>query len=57
MKVYVEGRDNPDKDLANKERILPKLEIEEALNCNDLMPDRIAPNPLHVTPKLVSLRP
>jgi len=39
MKVYVEGRDNPDKDLANKERILPKLEIEEALNCNDLMPD------------------
>ena len=39
MKVYVEGRDNPDKDLANKERILPKLEIEEALNCNDLMPE------------------
>ena len=39
MKVYVEGRDNPDKDLANKERILPKLEIEEALNCNNLMPD------------------
>ena len=39
MKVYVEGRDNPDKDLANKERILPKLEVEEALNCNDLMPE------------------
>ena len=36
MRVYVEGRDNPDKDLANKERILPALEIGEKLNCKSL---------------------
>lgn len=31
MKVYVEGRDNPDKDLADKERILPNLQKGETL--------------------------
>ena len=36
MRVYVEGRDNPEKDLANKERILPALTDGETLNCQKL---------------------
>jgi len=36
MRVYVEGRDNPDKDLANKERILPHMTEGESLNCTSL---------------------
>ena len=36
MRVYVEGRDNPEKDLANKERILPAISEGETLNCNEL---------------------
>ncbi len=36
MKVYVEGRDNPNKDLANKERILPSFDIGEKLNCESV---------------------
>ena len=36
MKVYVEGRDNPDGGLANKERILPDLKINEKLLCSSL---------------------
>jgi DNA topoisomerase-1 len=36
MRVYVEGRDNPEKDLANKERILPALADGEKLNCQEL---------------------
>ena len=36
MRVYVEGRDNPEKDLANKERILPALIDGETLNCQEL---------------------
>jgi DNA topoisomerase-1 len=36
MRVYVEGRDNPDRDLANKERILPAMTEGEALNCKEL---------------------
>ena len=36
MRVYVEGRDNPEKDLANKERILPALTNGETLNCQEL---------------------
>jgi len=36
MRVYVEGRDNPEKDLANKERILPALTDGETLNCQEL---------------------
>jgi len=45
MKAYVEGRDNPDKDLANKERILPALEISERLNCITLEPDSHSTKP------------
>ena len=36
MKVYVEGKDNPNKDLADKERVLPRLEKNEIVNCNFL---------------------
>jgi len=45
MKVYVEGKDNPNKDLANKERILPTLEIEEKLSCKTLDPDSHSTKP------------
>ena len=40
MRVYVEGRDNPNKDLANKETILPKLLEKENLDCQNLESDR-----------------
>ena len=36
MRVYVEGRDNPDKDLANKERLLPELKKDDEIICNIL---------------------
>ena len=36
MRVYVEGRDNPNKDLANKERILPAMVEGETLDCSTL---------------------
>ena len=36
MKIYVEGRDNPDAELANKEKILPELSIDEELVCSSL---------------------
>ena len=36
MKIYVEGRDNPDADLANKEKILPDLSVDEKLVCSSL---------------------
>ena len=36
MRVYVEGRDNPNKDLANKERILPPMVEGETLDCSTL---------------------
>jgi DNA topoisomerase-1 len=39
MRVYVEGRDNPDKDLANKERILPSMEEGEKLMFQELESD------------------
>jgi len=45
MKVYVEGKDNPNKDLANKERILPTLEIEEKLSCKTLDSDSHSTKP------------
>ena len=45
MKVYVEGKDNPNKNLANKERILPTLEIEEKLSCKTLDPDSHSTKP------------
>ena len=40
MRVYVEGSDNPDSDLANKEKILPELSEKEILNCQLLESDR-----------------
>ena len=36
MRAYVEGRDNPEKDLENKERVLPPMERGEKLNCKSL---------------------
>ena len=36
MRIYVEGRDNPNKDLANKERILPPMVEGETLDCSTL---------------------
>ena len=36
MRIYVEGRDNPDRDLANKERILPQISEGEGLGCSSL---------------------
>ncbi len=36
MKVYVEGRDNPEKDLADKERILPELKKGDILQSTSL---------------------
>jgi len=36
MQVYVEGRDNPNKDLANKERVLPAMVEGETLVCRTL---------------------
>jgi len=36
MKIYVEGRDNPDAELANKEKILPDLLVDEELICSSL---------------------
>jgi len=45
MKVYVEGIDNPNKDLANKERILPNLEIKETLMCETVAPDSHSTKP------------
>ena len=36
MKAYVEGKDNPNKDLENKERILPVLEKKDTLTCLSL---------------------
>jgi len=45
MRVYVEGRDNPEKDLANKERILPALTDGEMLNCQELNSESHTTNP------------
>ena len=45
MKVYVEGIDNPNKDLANKERILPNLEVKEVLHCKTVAPDSHSTKP------------
>ncbi len=39
MRAYVEGRDNPDKDLANKEKTLPLLQLGDILTCNKLEPE------------------
>ena len=37
MKIYVEGRDNPDAELANKEKILPELRVKEELSPSNLL--------------------
>tara|TARA_B100000287_G_scaffold110158_2_gene102507 strand:- start:3435 stop:5951 length:2517 start_codon:yes stop_codon:yes gene_type:complete len=37
MKIYVEGRDNPEAELANKEKILPELKIKEELSSSNLL--------------------
>ena len=36
MRIYVEGRDNPEADLANKEKILPALAEGDSLICREL---------------------
>lgn len=36
MRIYVEGHDNPNVDLANKERVLPQLEEGEVVSCQSL---------------------
>ncbi|MBH10444.1 MAG: DNA topoisomerase I [Candidatus Marinimicrobia bacterium] len=36
MRIYVEGRDDPQADLANKEKILPSLVEGDSLNCKKL---------------------
>tara|TARA_B100001250_G_scaffold413661_1_gene448532 strand:- start:1662 stop:4181 length:2520 start_codon:yes stop_codon:yes gene_type:complete len=36
MKVYVESQDNQEKELENKERILPDVKVGEVLNCQSL---------------------
>ncbi|MEE2765528.1 MAG: type I DNA topoisomerase [Candidatus Neomarinimicrobiota bacterium] len=36
MRIYVEGHDNPEADLADKERILPELEKNDSLSCTSL---------------------
>jgi len=45
MRVYVEGRDNPNRDLANKERLLPELKLGEKLNCKNLEPEHHSTKP------------
>lgn len=39
MRVYVEGRDDPDAALANKENILPELQVGQRLSCDKLTVD------------------
>ena len=36
MKIYVEGKDNPEAELANKEKILPEMSENEILMCNQV---------------------
>ena len=45
MRAYVEGRDNPEKDLENKERVLPPMERGEELNCKSLNTEEHNTNP------------
>ena len=37
MRAYVEGRDNPEKDLENKERTLPALQEGDQITCEALI--------------------
>ncbi|MFM2095368.1 MAG: hypothetical protein RIS70_2492, partial [Planctomycetota bacterium] len=36
LRAYVEGSDDPDAELADRETILPRVEVNERLQCNDL---------------------
>ena len=36
MKIYVEGKDNPEAELANKEKLLPEMSENEILMCNQI---------------------
>ena len=37
MKIYVEGKDNPDAELANKEKLLPAIVVSEQLICSEIV--------------------
>jgi len=37
MKIYVEGKDNPDAELANKEKLLPNLTKNDQLSCLNIL--------------------
>ena len=37
MKIYVEGKDNPDAELANKEKLLPAIVVSEELICSEIV--------------------
>ena len=37
MKIYVEGKDNPDAELANKEKLLPAIVVNEELICSEIV--------------------
>jgi DNA topoisomerase-1 len=37
MKIYVEGKDNPDAELANKEKLLPAIVVNEELICSEVV--------------------
>ena len=37
MKIYVEGKDNPDAELANKEKLLPEIVVSEELICSEIV--------------------
>ena len=37
MKIYVEGKDNPDAELANKEKLLPAIVVNEELVCSKVV--------------------
>ncbi len=38
MRAYVEGSDDPEAELADKENLLPKVAVGEVLACNELVP-------------------
>lgn len=38
LRAYVEGADDPESDLADRERVLPKLAVGESLDCVELSP-------------------
>ena len=36
LRAYVEGSDDPNAELADKETLLPKVQVDQILNCSDL---------------------